>query len=583
VMTRRTTGRGAAAGEGGVVAAAARIRWTPDAVQAAARAYCAEAELPAATLADAAALLLSPYDLHTLTPSDRADYDALSERVALVWAWAEDRYHRTVRHAGTPTGEALADPTAAEDVLPAHERTALAAAIAAQSYPGPFGGLWGLASLHAPTLTAAWERVEVLQERARLTREALGDYLAPLLARADGTGAPWPDTWATARALPLEDLRDALRRIALADATARADKAEATARRLTSLPLRMGTRALTTHTRQPGRPWADTLKHLKRTKVLTAAELRQLETGEPVPLSGDEILVTAGLLHVASREAGFRAFGPTAARVGNYDVSVRFSIPKPRLEEFCRLLGFTPTGSGTVSGHDRDRVQRALERLSRAAPRPIVVRQQVREGKRWRENYIVTWDIPVQDQGERYALHPTLFDGVLAAGHLVLDRLPSQWDDARRAIGERNLTEDMKQADLHLRWLARGVLYGARRAFLEAWEGPKETAAAAWRTHKPTHVEKTLMTAGLLDRLALTVWREKKGPAAARERLEKALNFAVAVEGNALEAWTWRGGGKLPPRLALTFRVRDDADVTGEDLPHPDLFDALGPGPGGDE
>jgi hypothetical protein len=531
-----------------------------------------------------------PWALERLTPAERRTLQGIERTFdeARGWVVALAVQGATIkRPRGLPAEEA-------ETLTAALKLETLLADPRAVRLEGGGVDVWSSALVISPTLAKLAKRQNALHTKCILSPDELRHRITEHLTRPDGTVAPSPSAWCAARAQILSDTsRGGLERWsgflhALIEAwLARRNLLREDTHAREPIPLRVGSRAVKTYSQKPGAPWRDTLKRLKTANALSKQELQELEKEEPVPLKGDELLVVAGLLELARREPGFRAFGPTSARVGNYTLEARFLVPKPRLEEFCRLLGYEPTKNGSVSGGDRGKVVRALEALSKTS-RPIVVRRLVRNEQQWEDGFVVARDLPVRDDGEHYALHASLFDGFFH-GHLTFHRVPQQWDAARRAIGRRNITDEMKWGDVYFRRLALGVLAQTRREFLGKRYAELEAdgignrvarsrAAAEWREQKPPTMEKRLKTETLLAELNLTEWRNKRGTAATRETLETVLEFARAVEGCPVVAWEWIGTGKLPGKLAVTLETPDASSDPEDGIEQGELFASLGPG-----
>lgn len=529
-----------------------------------------------------------------LTPEEHRIADALGKAILRIEEWAR----------GTGTLEK-------DEVLSKEEEESVQAAdLLGQDHATVRARL----AAASPTYRQLVEQREALDSRCRLTADELRARIAAHLTRSDGTVAPSPAAWCAHHGIELERFtggvywlhREEMERTLTELREERARLAEERERLREQLhkqqapPLRLPTRAAKTLSLRE-RDKEDALRRALNAKRITKAEYRQWMEAKAFHATGDELLVVAGLLHYAKEEGRLRTFEAASARVRGITLEARLPIVQPNTEELCRVLGFSATASGTVSGSQRRRVQLALESLREK--RRIIVRQRVRvdeEGQkaRWENREIMTEDMLVKRSTDATGavtleLHPCLADGYWW-GHLTLHLLPQQWDSASRRIGVRKVTDSMKWGDFYFRRLAVGVVQewitGERRqvrAELEVLglgeQEAKEELARRMRARRheyPDLLEKTLKTATVLESVGLLEYRAKEGAARTRKEVDRVLAFAVEVEDCPLIGWTWDGEGSLPGNIRLTLKT----PPRGEPEPvQEELFPALALGDGRDE
>lgn len=499
------------------------------------------------------------YSAITLTPAELLRHAELSE----MWG----RYRDYAWNLETPEAATEGAKLSEEDQRAIR---ALWESVDPAEHHGQRDALWWVAQY--PPNAQVIAELDALEERAiTATMAKRAARLAELLT-VGGVRHPDPWTWLEPRIGGLLDpyypASVALERLAREEAEQRADAAEQELGRAPSLlPLRIGTRALKTATARR-RDFRDAVRSLARTQKLTPEERLVFEQAEPAPLRGEEIVVVAGLLWIAQQNGALRRYGPARFRAGNVVAELWLTVEHPKTEEFCRLvLGYPTNTQGRVSGDDRKRVEDALRSLTEAR-RPLLCRSAERRGSKWEEHWDLQRAVPIRentrDDGVRtLELHPALVAGYWH-GHVRLEGITRQWDDARRAIGARYLDDQMRWADLYFRQLAIGVQGQCIGNALKAIGAPRKVDAGedwpAWRRRAlalvPEAMEKRISTRTILERLELEAYRQKKGPADTRKRLGKIFDFCRAT--GSISTWA-------PDGSCYTFGLPRPVGGQGED------------------
>lgn len=402
--------------------------------------------------------------------------------------------------------------------------------------------------------------VEMSREQHLLAVDKWAKPLADLLTTADGTRRAGPREWFEAHEIvtskQLYRAYIEFSQIAREQAEQRATEAEARAetaeRQLARRPsLRQGTAYLSAVLKTESH-----IRDARRTNTgrLSVEEQEARKLFRYEPLGYAERLAILGLAAIARDQGLLRAHpGALASHYIASQPAPKIRMKFPGLSELARTVGYEPGPDGKISKATRALLERALVSLTtkpRWIAEPVLVPVKTKKGTRLVPDTRVSqvlWveaSVTVLTKHIDLDLHPVAVASMLAS-FISVDNLAARYEEAKKALGQRQMRDEWALCDDYLRHRA-SVKAGAERALAPA-EGRMVLAGEQFLTAEAS-VE-TFRTV-----LGLNAVAKERGETAAKQRELDAIQFAKHM-GTLIDAQLIKG--KDGPKWEFT-------------LPHPD-------------